>query len=153
MINKKGQAFDAFKLLIAAVVAGSILVILLNIIGGITLTTQEPVQVMGQEMSSVSAGGICSISTNVVEFTRGTTIQSDAVAVKAGMNEGSVKFCCSSDVGVGDDCNGYEFSEEDEAFNCEEDNLGIDEDIHGNIRACCPTTQGDPCVIGFRMAR
>ncbi len=148
MINKKGQAFDAFKLLIAAVVAGSILVILLQIIAGITITTKKPVRVMGQEMSSVSAGGMCSVSNNKVEFTKGTQIKSDAVAKKAGMNTGSVEFCCRGE----DDCEGYVFKDE-QGFDCGVDKLGVDEDIQGNIRACCPITQGEDCTIGFKRAR
>ncbi len=149
MINKKGQAFDAFKLLIAAVVAGSILVILLQIIAGITITTKKPVRVMGQEMSSVSAGGMCSVSNNKVEFTKGTQIQSDAVAVKAGMNKGSVDFCCG---GNGYKCGEYGFGSE-QGFDCGGGQLMINQDIQGNIRACCPIEQGESCTIGFKAAR
>ncbi len=115
--------------------------------GGITPLTQGPVQVMGRDIDSVSAGGLCTISINKVKFDRETEIQSNAVAKKAGMNKGSVKFCCSESVGK--HCKGHVFP--DESFSCKEEGnkLEINQDALDNIRSCCPIAEGEPCTIGF----
>ena len=109
---QRGQAFDAFKLLIAAVVAGAILVILLSMIGGFVSPGQAPLTVMGQEMNKVKTGGVCSTSTLVVQFSAGEEISSDAVARQAGMNLGNVEFCAGSNDNIEDSqCTGYEFDD------------------------------------------
>ncbi len=146
-IEKIGVIKGAVITIIGVTAATVILVFFLSITGGITPLPQPPVRVMAREMGSVSAGEFCTVSNNVVEFDRGTEIQSGAVAVKAGMNKGSVKFCCSASVGK--HCKGYVFPE-DKGFDCKEDVLKTTQDVHGNIRACYPATQGEPYTIGFK---
>jgi hypothetical protein len=101
MLNERGQAFDAFKLLIAAVVAGAILVILLGIIRTIIPVGQDPITIMGQELTKVKEGGVGTVSTTTVEFNPGTDISANAVARAAGINDGDVKFCNGWDYGGG----------------------------------------------------
>jgi hypothetical protein len=52
LINQRGQAFSVFELLIAAIVAIAILFVLLPIISGIILPTGEPIQEIGNTISS-----------------------------------------------------------------------------------------------------
>ncbi len=136
-------------LLIIGVIAAAVILVLFSLTNARRIApspTQRSIQIMAREMGSVSAGGICSVSTNMVGFTGRTEIRSDIVADKAGMKKGSVKFCCST--GVSDDCEGYVFPEE--GFDCDEDVLKTNQDVHGRVRACCPITQGEPCTIGFK---
>lgn len=146
MLNQKGQAFDAFKLLIAAVVAGSILVILLQIIGGITIATQKPARVMSQEMSTVKSGGMCSTSSSVVKFSEGTMLTANAVAEEAGMNPGTVEFCCSSTTDTQGCTDEYAFGD---GFDCSSGSLTVEKALNGNVRACC--LGGGNCTIGFQL--
>ena len=151
---QRGQAFDAFKLLIAAVVAGAILVILLSMIGGFVPVGQDPLTVMGQELNKVKKGGVASTSSQTVQFSQGEEFESDAVAKEAGVNKGQVFFCCDQEVGDATaKCDGYEFIEQD-AFECssEGDVLIVNDDISGKVRAYCPTSD-DPCIIGFKVSR
>jgi hypothetical protein len=112
---QRGQAFDAFKLLIAAVIAGAILVILLNILGGITITTQEPKQVMVQMIGTVKGSpGSGSVSQQVVKFTPGTEIGADGIASSAGVNPGSIKFCTEG--GPEEPCCREDYKFTDETF-------------------------------------
>jgi len=151
MLNSRGQAFDAFKLLIAAVVAGAILVILLSMIGGFTAVGSEPDQVMAQELNKVKRGGIASTSSSVVKFPEGNYYEADAIALQAGLNKGSVKFCCTYSGDSSDKCKNYEF--DDEFFDCDEDVINeVTQTVSGKIRAYCPPNSGD-CVIGFKSAR
>ncbi|MFC2174413.1 hypothetical protein ACFLQ2_00900 [archaeon] len=151
---QRGQAFDAFKLLIAAVVAGAILVILLNIIGGITIASEDPLRVMGQELKEVRGGGRASVS-NVVRFNEDEEFFANAVARAAELNEYSVGFCCEGS--SMSQCTGYEFSEAQ--FECTEGtattegHLAVKSDVSGSIRAYCPSGRGELCSIGFRAER
>ena len=54
--SAKGQAFSVFELMIAAIVAIAILFVLLPIIGGIITPTGNPVDAIGNALSSVPAG-------------------------------------------------------------------------------------------------
>ncbi len=148
---QKGQAFDAFKLLIAAVVAGAILVILLSMIGGFVPVGQDPLTVMGQELNKVKKGGVASTSTQVVQFAEGQEFTADAVARSAGVNLGQVQFCCGSVDDVDGKCTGYEFS--GDTFDCKEDDLTVNSQISGKIRAYCPLSSEHPCIIGFKVSR
>lgn len=156
MLNQKGQAFDAFKLLIAAVVAGAILVILLSMIGGFIQPGQDPVTVMAQELNKVKKGGVASTSKAVVQFSEGDEFSSDAIATAAGLNRGSLEFCCSGAEDSDGKCENYAFDDLTsgvEAFICDGPNTVIvDQDIAGKIRAYCPLNE-DKCIIGFRQAR
>ena len=94
LLNKRGQAFDAFKLLIAAVVAGAILVIILSMLGGFITPGGDPVTVMAQSVQSVrGAPGSGTVSSQIVQFQKGQVISTTAIETKAGVNEGTVHFC------------------------------------------------------------
>ncbi|MCK4327704.1 MAG: hypothetical protein KAW41_04475 [Candidatus Diapherotrites archaeon] len=149
---QRGQAFDAFKLLIAAVVAGAILVILLSMISGFVPVGQDPLTVMGQELNKVKKGGVCSTSSQVVQFSDGQEFSADAVAREAGINLGQVQFCCSGVEDEGGKCDGYMFDDED-AFDCDEASLLVTAQMSGKVRSCCPISSDAPCVIGFKASR
>ena len=150
---QRGQAFDAFKLLIAAVVAGAILVILLSMIGGFVPVGQDPLTVMGQELSKVKKGGVASTSAQVVQFSEGQEFTADAVAREAGVNLGQVEFCCSGVEDPENKCDNYMFDDEP-SFECPEpETLIVSSDMSGKIRSFCPISSEPPCVIGFRASR
>lgn len=155
MFGSKGQAFDAFKLLIAAVVAGAILVILLGIISGITNPQQEPPQVMKQLVQSVRGGGVAKISSQVVTFKTGEIYEADGIATSAGLNIGDVVFCCG---GVSQKCGGgdYDFDSTDNSqfFTCsgtEGSEISVDGTVTGKIRAYC-WDENEKCTVGFKKA-
>jgi len=94
MFNDKGQAFDAFKLLIAAVVAGTILVIILGMLQGFIVPVGEPMHVISQGISSVKqARGSGTVSPQRVQFVEGDVISTDGIADQAGVNRGTICFC------------------------------------------------------------
>ncbi|GEM_PF-6238043 len=105
MLGKMGQAFDAFKLLIAAVVAGSILVIILSMLGGFVTPGGDPVTVMAQQVQSLrGAPGAGSLSTQIVQFQPGAVISTSAIETKAGINPGTVFFCTGEGSASGGTC-------------------------------------------------
>ena len=150
---QKGQAFDAFKLLIAAVVAGAILVILLSMIGGFVPVGQDPLTVMGQELNRVKKGGVASTSTQVVQFAEGQEYTADSVAREAQVNLGNVQFCCGSVDDTDGKCTGYSFDDQSDSFDCSPDDLAVTAAISGKVRAYCPIDSSHPCVIGFKVSR
>ncbi|MCD4740333.1 hypothetical protein K8R43_04025 [archaeon] len=94
MFNEKGQAFDAFKLLIAAVVAGTILVIILGMLQGFIVPVGEPMHVITQSISSVKqARGSGTVSPQNVQFVKGDVMSTSGIADQAGVNQGTVCFC------------------------------------------------------------
>ncbi len=116
MFGHRGQAFDAFKLLIAAVVAGAILVIILSMLGGFVTPGGDPITVMAQTVQQLRGSPYSGMtSTQVVTFSKGT-ISAAAIWTKAGTNPGSVGFCGGS---CGDDACGegkYSFTNFPDAF-------------------------------------
>ncbi len=125
--------------------AAAIQILPINIIHPHARPTQPPVPIMALEMGVASAGGACTGSNSIVEFTKGTKIKSDTVAIKTSLDKGSVKFCCSKSVGK--HCKGHVFPEK--SFDCEEDKLEIKQDVRGKTRTC-PATQDEPSTIGFK---
>ncbi len=106
MFGTRGQAFDAFKLLIAAVVAGSILVIILSMLGGFVTQGGDPVTVMAQQVQSYRGSpGAGGLSTQIVQFQPNNVISSTAIETKAGINPGTVYFCSSTN-NIPDNCGG-----------------------------------------------
>ena len=94
MFNEKGQAFDAFKLLIAAVVAGAILVIILGMLQGFIVPVGQPMHVMTQGISTVSkATGSGTVSPQRVQFVKGDILSSEGISDQAGVNKGTVCLC------------------------------------------------------------
>ena len=87
---RRGQAFEVFRLLIAAVIAGAILMVLLNILGGVGIRTQDPQDFVNQAVQSLATtGGIKTSST--ITFEKGQGILLAAAATAATMDTGCVK--------------------------------------------------------------
>lgn len=84
ILNQRGQAFDVFKLLIAAVVAGSILLILLQVIGGIPgIGQKDP----NTEASNLVKNGVNSPASpqfsKGITFTESVSLTSKTIASKS----------------------------------------------------------------------
>ena len=91
-IGQKGQAFDVFKLLIAAVVAGAILLILLNILQVIPgIGSQEPGKVAAEHVKSKSNDiGNPELVPNVT-FKQGDSLNTKTIASKSeGLSEDQI---------------------------------------------------------------
>jgi len=85
-MNKKGQAFSTFQLLIAAVVAVVILVILLSILKIIdpwSLFFGDPIQVTSNAVRDAVSTQLTPITTKVVRLTENYTLTSKAIANSA----------------------------------------------------------------------
>ncbi len=76
---RRGQAFEVFRLLIAAVIAGAILMVLLNVLGGLTITTQDPDDFVRQAVKSMAAEGGAK-SSNTIVFKTGMMVNLKAAA-------------------------------------------------------------------------
>lgn len=76
---RRGQAFEVFRLLIAAVIAGAILMVLLNVLGGLTITTQDPDDFVKQAVKSMASEGGAKTS-NTIVFKNGMMVNLRAAA-------------------------------------------------------------------------
>ncbi len=76
---RRGQAFEVFRLLIAAVIAGAILMVLLNVLGGLTITTQDPDDFVKQAIKSMASEGGAKTS-NTIVFKSGMMVNLRAAA-------------------------------------------------------------------------
>lgn len=102
----RGQAFEVFRLLIAAVVAGAILMVLLGLLQGLITPTTDPQTAAAQLVKKYSTyGGVG--STDLIDFRKGMAIDSRAIAREAYLDPGCVGvstdiqgFDCSSTPGV-----------------------------------------------------
>ncbi len=87
----RGQAFEVFRLLIAAVVAGAILMVLLGILGGLTTPTQDPQEVAAQLVTKLSNNFGGTATSDPITFKKGSSIYLPAVAAKAALSRECVK--------------------------------------------------------------
>ncbi len=87
---RRGQAFEVFRLLIAAVIAGAILMVLLNVLGGLTITTQDPDDFVRQAVKSMAAEGGAKTS-NTIIFKPGMMVNLKAAAGAATIGSDCVK--------------------------------------------------------------
>ena len=101
---RRGQAFEVFRLLIAAVIAGAILMVLLNVLGGLTITTQDPDDFVKQAIKSMAAEGGAKTS-NTIVFKSGMMVNLYAAADAAvidhscvGADVGSTKWSCNGGI-------------------------------------------------------
>ena len=93
-MNEKAQAFDAFKLLIAAIVAGAILVILLTMLSSIIPIGQDPFDTIAEGITSTKGTlGKNYISTQEVRFVKDRMFLANALSDKAQINKDEVCFC------------------------------------------------------------
>lgn len=89
----RGQAFEVFRLLIAAVVAGAVLMVLLNILGVIRPPSTDPgdaIKTLLQKYMETGGG-----SAQEVEFVPPITVNVKTIAANLGYPEESV--CVKSD--------------------------------------------------------
>jgi hypothetical protein len=93
----KGQAFDTFKLMIAAVIAVAILGILLGILGGISLPGADPASIMKEQLSKANQfPGSIFVSATEANFQSGVTYVESSFIVTIG-GTGNIEFICGSD--------------------------------------------------------
>ena len=139
----RGQAFDTFKLMIAAVVAVAILGILLSILGGISFSGQEFGNAAQQLLQTCSSNPpMGKPSPGRISFQKGSTYPESMFTTASGGRD--VYFNCGS-LGTG---------------LCQEITTGSGSrvlSINGNFKSklhvCCNTTSGSsdlgPCTIGI----
>lgn len=80
----KGQAFDVFKLMIAAVIAVAILGILLTIMGQIVIPTQQPIPAMQSLLVDSYQYKIPKVSNFEVTFKKGELVPASQLEKSAG---------------------------------------------------------------------
>ena len=123
----KGQAFDTFKLLIAAVVAVAILGILFVILNSVIGPTTSPVDAVKTQLGKAyNQQGISSKSSTMATFEKDDELDGDLELFTDVVGGKDVDFLCGSDV----------------ESSCEIDNnvLTATKKFAAYIRACCGAT-------------
>ena len=93
--RSKGQAFDTFKLMIAAVVAVAILGILMGILQTISLPTSGFDDTLKTMLSKASAGGSVQASQSDITFSSGSSYDGTAKVYKDLTMDKPVQFKCA----------------------------------------------------------
>ncbi|MCD6230093.1 MAG: hypothetical protein J7K00_04855 [Candidatus Diapherotrites archaeon] len=88
----KGQAFDTFKLLIAAIVAISILGVMMGIIGGTTLPGSDPNHEIKSKLSSAVINAGNTVTTSTIKFKFGDTYCITALKGNSGLDDDQIDF-------------------------------------------------------------
>ena len=131
----RGQAFDTFKLLIAAVVAIAILGVLLAILSGIIIPGAEPPTMIREQLSKATQYPDSSfISPTKASFTAGVTYKESSFTDAIG-GYGSIEFICSDN--LGDMCE-------------DGDQLKITGTFDALIGACC--NRDNDCIVSVLTA-
>ena len=145
---KKGQAFDTFKLMIAAVVAVAILGILLSILSGISVPN-DPASMINQQLSKAyQYKGSTFVSQSEASFQSGVVYSEGSFKSSAG-GVAEIAFYCDDNL------------QETTPNICEEvkktvsssynDQLKINGDFKEKIQVCCNTgsaTLSNRCHVG-----
>ena len=98
VLGEKGQAFDTFKLMIAAVIAVAILGILLGILGSIQPPGGDPATITGDQLSKAyQFPGSIFASASKASFKSGVTYVSDSFKDKVG-GLATINFYCGTSV-------------------------------------------------------
>ncbi len=138
----RGQGFDVFRLLIAAVVAGAILMILLGLMQGLITPTTDPQTAAAQLVKKYSRYGGQG-STDLIDFRKGMAIDAKAIAREAYLPT----ECVEVQVGENTDF-GSKFNCEDGSV-CEyTSNVGTKARIKVRCDSDLPDFQGKNCDIG-----
>ena len=133
----RGQAFDTFKLMIAAVVAVAILGILLAILGGISLPGQDPAtMIRGQLQQAVQYPGSTFVSQTEASFKAGVEYSGDSFKDVLGGAGSEVYFYCADSLGTTACSTGSGGS-----------SVTIAEDFNANIKAKCGSSRN--CCVGI----
>ncbi|MCK4884362.1 MAG: hypothetical protein KAS30_05800 [Candidatus Diapherotrites archaeon] len=88
----RGQAFDTFKLLIAALVAVSILAIMMGIIGGISIPGSEPTHEIKSTLNKAMINIGNTVTTSTIKFIKGETYCIRAMILNTGLQESMIKW-------------------------------------------------------------
>ena len=131
----RGQAFEVFRLLIAAVVAGAILMVLLGILGGLTTPTQDPQEVAAQLVTKLSNNFGGTATSDPITFKKGSAIYLPAVAAKAALG----KDCVAGDV---DDALSTRFKVEDDYITYEGST-----NFTARVKVTCEEESGGSCPV------
>jgi hypothetical protein len=133
----RGQAFDTFKLLIAAVVAIAILGILLGILSGIILPGADPETIIGQQLTrAYQYEGSTFVSPANANFRSGVSYSSASFTDKIGGAYASIKFQCSTELkGSSPVC---------KEVGTNSDRVDIKGDFTAKISACCEPNKSPP---------
>ena len=144
---KKAQAFDTFKLMIAAVVAVAILGILLAILGGIITPGGEAAPAIRAKLDDAfNFRGSTFVTTSEATFREGTIFSADSFLDTLG-GVGYINFYCGALYETSlcndgsPDGNGLSGTS----------TLTINGDFSAPVSACCPKTitSTSPCKIGI----
>jgi hypothetical protein len=97
MVNQKGQAFSVFELMIAGVVAFAILMVLMQVIGGI-LTDQDTnaLDALSNSVKSANPSGEERVTNFVLR--KGATIDNVDLAMSTDLDEASFVFYTNDDL-------------------------------------------------------
>lgn len=140
----RGQAFDTFKLMIAAVIAVAILGILLGILQQIQGPTGDPITTTRDLMQkALSNPGTELPSAQKLSFTKGTVFRNTAFRSLFGnVNTPTIYFTCDSTLVVNGLCiyDGADYSQ---------NILTIDGDFESNIKVCCSATTYETCYVNI----
>ncbi len=91
----KAQAFDTFKLMIAAVVAVAILGILMSILGGITVPGADPTNIIRDQLAKAyQYKGSTFVSTSQAQFQAGVEYSGESFADVVGGVGTNIEFYC-----------------------------------------------------------
>lgn len=133
---RKGQAFDTFKLMIAAVIAVAILGILLGILGGITTPGQSFDDTAKQLLTkAVQSPGAVFPSAGEVQFQKDSIFPATIFYATAGGR--TVKFHCADSLITGGLC----------TISTTKDRLDVGGDFRQKIYALCGVSSADECCI------
>ncbi len=136
----RGQAFDTFKLMIAAVVAVAILGILLSILGGISFSGQGFENTAKQLLSTCSMNpGLVKPSAGEVNFQKDTTYPASIFTTAAGGRK--IEFDVATSLG--------ESVSVSPSGSSSGDSLTIHGNFHSKIYVCCEEDIGGVCKIGI----
>ncbi|RLG21825.1 hypothetical protein DRN74_00140 [Candidatus Micrarchaeota archaeon] len=137
----RGQAFDTFKLMIAAVVAVAILGILLGILGNISTPGADPASAIRQQLSKAyQYKGSTFVSSGEASFVAGTVYTTDTFTDAVGGSGVTLKFCAETTL----------TSNEAVSIGTDKDELGVEKDFRAKVKAKCTTdTSGTTCYIGI----
>lgn len=135
---RRGQAFDTFKLMIAAVVAVAILGILLGILGGISFSGQGFGNTAKSLLSTCSRNPVLvKPSAGQVNFQGGTIYPESMFTTASGGR--SVKFMCNQSLINNGIC----------SVASNPNQLQINKNFHTKIKVCCDTDTTGTCEIGI----
>ena len=128
---KKGQAFDVFQLMIAAVIAVAILGILLSIIGQIFIPSQRPIQMAQEKLTDAyQYEGAIFTSATKATFQKGESIPTNIFSKNVGAVPITLK--CASYIG----------SQDPKLAECANNQISVQSTFEALISACCTDTGG-----------